>query len=131
MTKEEEFKQRFVSVMQSLQQEGIKDGEAMLMMGSLAARITKSTGQTSWSAAKASLTREKYDELLASFQQQGNDLHKQGKTKPAYAIQALAVSLVARTQRADADLAAGEKLLDNLIDRSIVHALKSAQKPKT
>lgn len=131
MSKEDEFKQRFVTVLQDLRQEGTKDGEALAMIGTLAADIARPLGQTTWSAAKASLTADGYDELLASFQRQGNALHKAGKTKQAYAIQALAVSLVARTQRSDADLAAGEKLLDNLIDHAVVKVLTVAKKKRT
>jgi hypothetical protein len=122
-TKEAQFKQRFVSVLEDLRRDGVADGEAMAMIGTLAADIARPLGQSTWSGAKASLTAQGYDELLNSFRKQGNALHQAGKTKQAYAVQALSVSLVARTQRADKDLAAGEKLLDALIDRSVAQVL--------
>ena len=50
-------------------------------------------------------------------------MHASGQVKQAYAIQALAVSLVSATQRADTMLAEGEKLLDAQIDRSVAHVL--------
>ena len=58
--------------------------------------------------------REAYDRLLGDFQKQGNDFHKQGKTKHAYAVQVLAISLIAPTQ-ADPDIRAGNGLLDDML----------------
>lgn len=123
-TKEAEFKQRFASVLQDLQQNGIADGEAMAMIGTLANDIARSLNQNSWSGAKATLTAAAYDELLSSFQRQGNALHQQGKGKQAYAVQLLAYSLVAGTQRRDPDMAQGEKLLDALVDHAAAQARK-------
>lgn len=117
-SKEAQFKQTFFSVLADLKDAGSRDGEAMALIGSLAADIARQTGQSSWTGAKAALSRQAYDELLASFQDKGNSLHQAGRTKQAYAIQALGVSLVAGTQRGDGDIAAGLPLLDSLIDRA-------------
>lgn len=117
-TKEEEFKQRFVAVLKDLQANGKNDIEAMWLVGSLATQIIEKARQPSWPALKAALTREAYDGLLRDFQKEGNALHQQGKGKPAYAIQLLGISLVAKTQR-DEQLKAGEALLDEIIDYTI------------
>ena len=130
MTKQEDFKAHFVEVLTDLQQSGTKDGEAMAMLGTLAADIARPLGQTSWTGTKAVLNAKGYEELLVSFQKHGNALHKAGKTKQAYAMQALAVSLVARSQQADPDLAAGVKLLDALIDRTVEQVLSIAAQRK-
>ena len=93
-SKEAQFKQRFISVLADLKQNGVSDPEAMELVGSLAAELSDALKQKSWVAVKQSMT---------------------------YAIQLLSVSLVAFTQRNDADIAAGEKLVDQLIDRAATH----------
>ncbi|MHB1104038.1 MAG: hypothetical protein ACYC0C_14940 [Devosia sp.] len=117
-TKEEEFKQRFVAVLKDLQESGKNDIEAMWLLGSLATQIIEKAKQRSWPALKASLTREAYDGLLRDFQKEGNSLHQQSKGKPAYAIQILGISLVAKTQM-DEQFKVGEALLDEIIDYTI------------
>lgn len=128
-TKEEEFKQRFATVLADLQQTGVNDGEAMGFIGSLGFELAHKLQQDSWSGAKTVITAETYNGLLKSFETQGNSLHQSGKAKQAYAIQALAVSLIAGTQRQDPQMAAGEKLLDAIIDRAV--ALHRQQHPAT
>lgn len=125
MSKETDFKHRFVAVLQDLNEAGTRDPEAVAMIGTLAADIARPLKAPSWSAAKEALTTEGYDELLTSFRERGNALHKEGEIKQAYAIQALALSLVAQTQRADTDMATGEKLLDALIDAAMARARRT------
>lgn len=116
MTKEDEFKSRFAAVLQDLQQNGSKDGVAMGLLGSLAADLVDDLKGTSWSATKRALAPQTYNTLLTTFQDQGNENHREGRAKHAYVIQILAVSLIARTQGADPQMAAGEALLDQIID---------------
>jgi hypothetical protein len=118
-TKEAEFKQRFVAVLQDLQEAGARDGETMALIGSLAAELAASLNQQSWSGAKSVMTTETYNDLLKTFETKGNGHHQAGRIKQAYALQALAVSLIAATQRADQTMAQGEMLLDAIIDRSV------------
>ena len=117
-SRQAQFKQRLISVVADLRQDGINDPEAMALVGGLAADLADALKRPSWTALKQGLTPAIYDELLQSFQKRGNEYHKDGRTKLAYAIQLLSVSLVAFTQRNDADIAAGEELLDQLIDRA-------------
>ena len=118
-TKEAEFKQRFASVLQDLQEAGTRDGETMALIGSLASELAASLKQQSWSGAKSVMTTETYNDLLKTFETKGNGHHQAGRIKQAYALQALAVSLIAATQRADQTMAQGEMLLDAIIDRSV------------
>src|SRR5690606_3764803 len=111
-----EFKQRFIGVLKDLQANGKNDGEAMWLLGSLAARLIENARQATWTDLKAALTSEQYDGLLRDFQNEGNALHQQGgKGKVVYAIQILGVSLIAKTQT-DEQLRTGEELLDGIID---------------
>lgn len=118
-TKEEEFRQRLAAVLKDLGEDGVKDGEAMFMLGNLAAKMADQGSVKSWSALKAGLSAEAYTSLLGTMQTRGNDLMRDGNQKAAYALQALAVSLVARTQD-DSTTRQGEKLLDQLIDSAVV-----------
>lgn len=129
-TKEEEFKQRFVAVLQDLQANGRSDAEAMGLLGSLAAALIDKASQPSWSALKANLSREAYDRLLRDFQTQGNALHQQGKTRHAWAIQILGISLVAKTQL-DEQIQAGAALLDEIIGYAVAVYRKSAPRGNT
>lgn len=113
-TKEEDFKERFVAVLQDLRTNGGKDPEAMFLIGSLAARLVDRASQPSWATYKANLAPPVYAKLLSDFQKQGNDFHKEGKAKHAYAIQVLAISLIARTQN-DVEVRAGDSLLDEML----------------
>lgn len=129
-TKEEEFKQRFVAVLQDLQTNGRNDVEAMWLLGSLAAALVDKGKQPSWSTLKANLSREAYDGLLRDFQTQGNTLHQQGKGKHAWAIQIIGISLVARTQL-DEQIQAGAALLDEIIGYAVAVYRKNAPRGNT
>src|SRR6218665_1172319 len=96
-----EFKQRFVAVLSDLQQAGTEDGEAMALIGHLAADLAATLQQQNWATAKANMTTQTYNDLLKVFEQRGNEYHQAGKAKHAYAIQALSMSLVAATLRSD------------------------------
>ncbi|MHA6297589.1 hypothetical protein [Devosia sp. CAU 1758] len=128
MTREEDLKQRLAIVLQDLHDGAVKDPEAMILVGSLASDLADQLEQKSWTAAKQAMTPTAYDALLASFQKRGNDHHQNGRTRHAYAIQMLGISLVCSTQRQDVDIAAGEKLLDEIIDRAVALYRKRRRK---
>jgi hypothetical protein len=128
-TKEEDFKQRFVAVLQDLRDDGTSDPEAIWLIGSLAATLIDKGGAGSWADLKQRLTRSGYDGLLRDFEVSGNNFHREGRGKHAYAVQVLAVSLVARTQQ-DPDLQTGSKLLDQLIE-SAVRVYRKSLGPQT
>lgn len=114
-----EFKQRFAAVLSDIQKSGAEDGEAMSLIGHLAADLADTMQQQTWAAAKANMTTQTYNDLLKVFEQRGNEYHQAGKTKHAYAIQALAMSLIAATMRSDPQVAMGEKVIDTIINRSV------------
>ncbi len=118
MTREEELKQRLAIVLQDLRDGAVRDPEAMALVGSLASDLADKLDQQSWTGSKRVMTAAAYDALLESFQKRGNDYYKSGRTKHAYAIQVLGLSLVSASQRQDGDIAAGEKLIDEVIDRA-------------
>ncbi len=118
-TKEDDLKQRLAAVLRDVQHDGNKDPEAIWMIGSLAAALIDKAKAKSWPALKDSLSAENYDKLLNDFQSQGNALFQAGDTKRAYAVQAMGISLVCRTQRADPVMREGEVLLDALITGAV------------
>src|SRR5690606_18014844 len=118
-TKEEELKQRLAAVLRDLQREGGKDPEAVWLIGSLAAELADKARAKSWPALKESMTQDMYDGLLRDFQTTGNALYQAGDSRRAYAIQALGISLVCRTQRHDPVLRDGEALLDSMIEGAV------------
>lgn len=114
-----EFKQRFAAVLADIQRTGQEDGEALGLIGHLASDLAKSLQQPNWSKAKTVITPQTYNDLLKIFEQRGNEYHQAGQAKQAYAIQALAMSLISGTMRKDPQMAEGEKYLDAVIDRSV------------
>ncbi|KKC37248.1 hypothetical protein WH87_11820 [Devosia epidermidihirudinis] len=118
-TAQEDFKIRFAKTLQHIEQEGSKDQETMWLLGSLAADLADTTGQTSWSAAKATMAPQASQALLKTIVAEGNEHQAGGRLKAAYAIQALGASLIVSTQRSDPHMVTGEQLLDALIDRAV------------
>jgi hypothetical protein len=114
-TKEQDFKDRLVAVMRDVKENLTEDTEAMWLIGSLAARLVDIYKLKTWTQFKAALSAAAYDRLLKDFEEQGNAYHRDGKDKAAYAIQLLALSVVAKTQ-ADPQVKQGEQLLDSLIN---------------
>lgn len=125
-TKEDDFKQRLAAVLEDLHSHGVDDGEAMFLLGSFASRIVADSKSKSWVNLKSRMNMQDYQSMLKMMEARGNTLVKEGKGKAAYAIQALAVSLVARAQK-DPVVLQGDKLLDKLIDASIRQYRKHAQ----
>jgi hypothetical protein len=119
MTKEQDFKIRFATVLQDFQQNGTKDPEIMWLTGTLASDLADDLKSASWSAAKSVMNKQTFDNLLKVFETRGTEHHHEGREKHAYAIQLLAVSLIAGTQRSDPEMAAGEQLLDHVIDSAV------------
>lgn len=124
-TKEDDFRERFVAVMKDLHENGESDQEAMFFVGSLASTLMKRDNSPSWPAFKSNLKPVDYSLLLSDFEKQGNKFHRDGKRKHAYAVQLLAMSVVAMTQT-HRDVTEGNKLLDQYIAR-LVRAFRKAE----
>lgn len=117
-TKEEDFRERFVAMMQDLHANGGKDQEAMFLIGSLASRLMDKTGAKSWATFKSTLGSYDRSVLLTDFETQGNKFHNDGKRKHAYAVQVLAMSVIAPSQT-DEDVLSGNKILDSIVNRLV------------
>ena len=114
-SREAQFKQRFAALLAELTAPEGVDAQTMTMIGALARRIMDDAKVTSWQAFKLTQTAPLYDATLRTFQKQGNALVADGKLRTAYAVQVLAMSLIARTQK-DAAVQAGDRQLDGIID---------------
>lgn len=128
LPKEEEFKQRFAALMQDLGENHKDDPESMFLVGSLAARLIDRAEKKSWAAYKSSLSEVDQTLLLDDFKTKGNKFYSEGKDKHAYALQVLAMSVIARTQN-DHQVRAGNRLLDELVG-FYVAAYRKAEKMK-
>lgn len=126
-TKEDDFRMRLVAVVKDLHEAGTKDAEAMLLLGRLASELSGQIKALNWSQAKKRMTRADYNTLLESFREGGTTHYREGRIKQAYAVQALAMSLIAPTQSSP-EVREGSRLLDELIDRAIVFYRRSRKK---
>ena len=117
--KHDELKQRLAAVLQDLKTDAGRDPEAMWLIGSLTTEIIGKVKARSWAEFKETMSPATYDKLLNDFQDVGNRLFQDGVVKRAYAMQALGLSLVCSTQRNDAVIAEGEKLLDAVIEGAV------------
>lgn len=115
-TREEIFSKRFREVITELGSTTRRDPAGLRLIGSLASDLMKQAKVRKWEDLKAGLSAETYDILLNSFQKQGNEQAKKGNTKAAFAIEVLALSVVASTVRDDEHIISGEVLLDKMIE---------------
>lgn len=126
-TKEEDFKQRFVAIMEDLGANAAKDPEAMWLVGSLACRLIDKVKARSWSEFKATMSQQTYNMLLTDLQREGNRQHREGDRRKAYAMQVIGVSLIASTQK-EPQMVTGNRLLDEIVER-MVRVFRDSQKP--
>ncbi|HHB81887.1 MAG TPA: hypothetical protein ENK61_00270 [Devosia sp.] len=119
LSPEEFFKVRFINLLKDLGENANKDPETIWLMGSLAGSIIEENQKKSWKEFKLSLSKEAFDRLLAALQAQGNNLAEQKKYKAAYAVETLAISIIAPTMKQDKHLIKGNRLLDSMIGDAI------------
>ncbi len=113
------FKSRLAQVLKDLNENGIKDKEAMWLIGSLAGKIISDAKSKNWVELKSSISQSGFSAMLNELQNQGQKMQEAGNIKAAYAVQAIGTSLVANTMK-DKDTKEGGKLLDILIDQSVI-----------
>lgn len=113
-----DFKGRFTAVLSDLKNRGQKDPQVIWLIGSLADEIVKRTDRKSWPELRNTLDPAAYNSLLGQFQDQAKAMSEKGNAKAAYAIQAMAVSLISR-RFDDAELAEGIRLMDAFIDEAV------------
>ncbi len=91
-----------------------RDPETMMLIGSLADRLCKDAGQPDWQEVKAALDDTARQSLIDTLSREIEDSGKKGEIKPAYAMQAIAASLVG-AGLSDERVSAGIALLDDFI----------------
>jgi len=91
-----------------------RDPETMMLIGSLADRLCVDAGQPDWTEVKASLGDAERQSLIDTFSRKIEDSGNKGEIKPAYAMQAIAASLVGANMT-DERVTKGIALLDDFI----------------
>lgn len=119
-TKNEVFRTRFVEAISKMGDTVYKDTESKWLIGSLAAKLVSQTNTQDWVGLKRSMTQTTYNELLNSFRKQGNELAAKGNDKAAFAVEVLALSIIAPQMRKDEHIAAGDDLLNKMVQETIV-----------
>ena len=118
--RQEFFIRRFFKVMKEMGENTQNDPEGIWMIGSLAASLLDQSQKRNWAHFKKTLTPEVYDGLIESLRKQGNQLAGEGKEKAAFAIEVIALSIIAPTQSDNHEhLASGDKLLDKRVQDSV------------
>lgn len=102
------------------------DQETVLLIGSLATNLIDKAEKPSWPELKSGLDGPDYDRLLATFLREGDAAQAEGKTKIAYAIQALATSLVG-SHLNDQTIREGTGLLDQFIMSAVDFYRRNAE----
>ena len=119
LTPEQFFKIRFVNLMKDLGDNASKDPETIWLIGSLAGSIIEENNKKTWKEFKLSLAKDDFNRLLSAFQSQGSRLAKDNNHKSAYAVETLAISVIAPTMKKDPHIVKGNKLLDTMITDAI------------
>ncbi len=109
------FRERLIAVMTALNGGGARDPAMRRRIGTYARNITREAGVRNWAELKQRADAATYDSLLRLFERESVQLSAAGDTTGVSAIEALALSLVARRQR-QADLLPGIGFLDRFID---------------
>jgi hypothetical protein len=115
-------------VLADLNEVRTRDPEAVMLIGSLADRLSKDSGKATWLEVKQGLSDAEHNSLVGTFVRQIDSAQAEGKIKVAYALQALATSLVG-SRFQDKGIAAGVALLDDFIASARTFFAKNT--PKT
>lgn len=118
MTSEDDFKARFVAIMQDVREAGAKDTQAMWLVGSIAAGLLDRAKIETWKKYASSRTPMARRVLLDDLEGKGKGFTSQGRTRHQYAIQLIAASIIAHTVK-DQVVKSGNALLDELIDNAV------------
>jgi hypothetical protein len=125
MTSEDDFKARFVAIMQDVREAGAKDTQAMWLVGSIAAGLLDRAKVETWKKYASSRTPMARRVLLEDLEGKGKGFTSQGRTRHQYAIQLIAASLIAHTVK-DQVVKSGNALLDELIDGAVAFYRRNA-----
>ncbi|MGV3491025.1 MAG: hypothetical protein ACO1OG_06845 [Devosia sp.] len=124
-TKEEDFARRFGTMMAELHSKHLPNRARMMQVGGLAANLMRQAGAKTWPSYKKLLRPDQEAALLAAFRDSGHEKFAAGKQDEFYAIEVLAMSVVASRMK-DPVLKQGELLLDRIIQGMAVASIKLA-----
>lgn len=111
---------KLAAVLADLQESGASDGEAMFMLGAGADHLCDSLDVQSWAAFRQRLDAHAMTGLLAQIDSEGQVALAEGKSKHAYALQALGLSLTATGFPRDGAIRDAAALLDEVIGKALV-----------
>ena len=122
-----EYQNLLAALLSELQKGARQDRELLRLVGSLGASLTREADMKNWPTVKSALTPEAYDSLLATFQNQGNELSKAGNQKAATAVNVMALSLIG-SRISDLTISEGVAILDDFIGFAMQTFLKDVDK---
>lgn len=115
---EKTFKNQLLLLIADIKENTGEDPETTILIGSAAAKLLDDTGAKDWPTFKSLLSREAYDGLLKSCDDDANDAITKGNHAIAYAVKTIAMSVIA-SRMTDPSTATGNELLDTIITRDI------------
>lgn len=126
--KTEIFLDGLIKIVSDIDKGGRKDPDMVLRVGSLADQLIKSAGKPNWSAFKAGLSATERNNMIATFSREIEDSGEKGNIRMAYAMQAVAASIVGDGFD-DERITPGIALLDRYIVASRDFFIRNAPKP--
>jgi len=111
------FLDGLAEILADLDKISTSDPETTMLIGSLADRLCTDAGKDTWPEVKASLDDAERQSLVDTLAREIADSGKKRQIKTAYAMQAIAASLVG-SRLADQRVSAGVALLDDFIAAS-------------
>jgi hypothetical protein len=120
------FRERLVAVVGALNKGESRDATLRRVIGGYAYALARQTGARSWADLKQRVDAPGYDALLKRFELDSAGYQKKGDTMSVRALEALALSLIARYQTQN-DLVPGVGFLDRFIE-SCVSAVRPPAK---
>jgi hypothetical protein len=109
------FRDRLIAVMTALNGGEGRDPAVRRIVGSYAYKMAKDSGAKNWADLKSRASAQTYDAMLKIFEEQSTKMHQAGDSKGVRGLEALALSLIARSQK-QGDLVPGVGFLDRYID---------------
>lgn len=121
------FRERLIALMTALNGGEAKDPALHRLVGSYVRRLAQQAGAKNWTDLKTRADAATYDSMLRLFQRDSEEFQKKHDSKGVRALEALAISLIARYQQ-QADLVPGVRLLDDFIEDCASAVTRSAEK---
>lgn len=120
------FRERLIALMTALNGGESRDPAVRRVVGTYAYKLAKEAGAKNWTELKSRASASSYDSLLKRFTEESEALHRQGDKAGVRALEALALSLVARHQKQN-DLFPGVGFLDRFIESCASHVRPTAK----